>query len=150
MKNEKYKSRAANLLHSLPRNKNLRRRFILIITVYLLFVVALWFFCYNTIFRDVQANTSNMMNLIGDNLADKLDSEFSRMKLATSTIAGSVYVQEFLSETDNTAYYEKAGAVSEIIRKTVYPHMGGDTVLTITAEGLFYRFTGSVSNAAIG
>jgi hypothetical protein len=150
MRNERQKPKTASLLYSLPRNKNLRRRFILIIAVYLLFVVVLWFFCYNTIFRDVQTNTSNMMDLIGDNLADNLDSEFSRMKLATSTIAGSVYVQDFLSETDSTAYYEKAGAVSEIIRKTVYPHMGEDTVLTISAEGIYYRFTGSVSNAALG
>ena len=132
-----------------PYNKRLMQRFFGIVAIYLASVFALWFFCYMTIFSNVRENTAEMVTLISNNLVDKLNGEFSRMKTATSTIAASVYVQDFLSETDKNAYYEKVGAVSEIIRKATYTHMGEDSVITITDDGAFYRFTGSVSNNAI-
>ncbi len=130
------------------RNKLLRRRFAFIVAAYLIAVFALWSVCYVTIFRDVRRGRQDMLTIISADLVDRLDGEFSRMKLATSTIAGSVYVRDFLTETDRNAYYEKAGAVSEIIRKTVYPHMGEDTVFTVGGNS-YYRFTGSISNEAI-
>ncbi len=131
------------------RNKILRRRFALIVVIYMASALAMWFIYQNTIFSYVRRNTADTAGLLGNNLVDDLNEEFLRMELATSTLAGSIYVQDFLAETDKAAYYEKAGVVSEIIRKTTYPHMGEDSVLTITEGGSVYRFTGSISNESI-
>jgi signal transduction histidine kinase len=131
------------------RSKRLLKRFAVIVAIHLMSVIALWLIYQNTVFSYVSGNTAETARLVGQNLVDSLDGEFSRMKLATSTLAGSVYVQDFLSETDKIAYFEQAKVVSEIVRKTTYPHMGEDIVLTFTAAGSPYYFTGSISDEAM-
>ena len=71
------------------------------------------------------------------------------MKLVASILSSSIYVQEFLAMQDTSDYYEKAEVVSEIVGKTTYPHINAENIITVTDEGSFYRFKGSISNDAI-
>jgi hypothetical protein len=131
------------------KNRKLRKRFAAITAVYLVILLVLWLIYQNSVFSYVKQTATETAALIGNSLLRDLEEEFSRIKLVTSTLAGSVYVQDFLAETNKAEYYQKALTVSEIIRKTTYPHMGEDSVITIASDGSGYRFTGSVSNKAI-
>lgn len=131
------------------KNKTIKRRFIIIIAAYAVIIIAMWSLYQNTVFSYIHQNQQETISLAGNNLLRELDDEFSRMTLVSSVLSGSVYVQEFLSETDTMLYYEKAEAVSEIVRKTTYPHLSTDSIITITESGAFYRFTGGISNSAI-
>ncbi|MCL2111570.1 MAG: histidine kinase [Clostridiales bacterium] len=129
-------------------NKSFRRRFVFIIMIYIVLVLVLWFIYQNTIFSHIQKTGQDSVALAEYSLLSNLEDEFSRMKLVSSTLAGSVYLQEFLAETDPSAYYEKAAPVSEIIRKSTYPIQSADSIVTFNADGTAYRFTGSISQDA--
>ncbi|MCL2096200.1 MAG: histidine kinase [Oscillospiraceae bacterium] len=131
------------------KSKKQRRRFALIVAAFTFASLGLWFIYHNTVFSYISQNAAANTALIKNSLLSELDGEFSRMKITSSVLAGSVYVQEFLTERDISEYYEKAGAVSEIILKTTYPSMNADSIITITSDGAYYRFTGGISNAAI-
>ena len=68
------------------------------------------------------------------------------MKTASSVIAQSSYVQEFLKEREITAFYGKAESVSEIVRKAVYPVVSADCLIALNNDGNYYRFLGGLSN----
>ncbi len=130
-------------------NKIAKRRFAAIMTGYSLLVLIAWFCYNNVVFSHTQQIARVLTSLAGNNLLTRLDSEFSRIRLTSSVIAGSAYVRDFLEEKDVASYYEKAKPAAEIIRKTAYPQMYADSIITITEGGAFYRFTGSVSNEVI-
>lgn len=130
-------------------NKALRRRFAAILIGYTLVVLALWGLYSKATLSSVRQSARHNTEIVQNAMLAQLNDEFSRMKIVSSVIAGSSYVQDFLMEENVSAYYEKANAVSEIIRKTIYPQMNTDSIITITADGSYYRFTGGVSNGAI-
>lgn len=134
----------------LLRNKTLRLRFIVILTAFVVSILCLWFVYQKTIFSHIGQSEGETIALAESSLLLELDDEFSRMATVSYALSGSAYVQDFLAEKDVAIYYEKAEAVSEIIRKTAYPHNNTDSIITITAEGSYFRFTGSISDSAIG
>jgi hypothetical protein len=130
-------------------NKVLRRRFIAIIAAFSVIMLLMWLIWQNTVFSHIRQNAEETVALAESSLVTILSDEFSRMFILSSSLSGSDYVQEFLAEQDAGAYYEKAEAVAEIVRKAAYPHTDTDSIITITAGGSFYRFTGSISAGAI-
>ncbi len=130
-------------------NTTLKRRFIAIIVSFFAFVLLMLIIYQNIMFSKVEQNMNETATLVENSLLMELDGEFSDMAIVSSTLSGSVYVQEFLAEKDAETYYEKAAAVSEIIRKTTYPHINTDSIITITTDGSIFRFTGGISNTAI-
>jgi hypothetical protein len=130
-------------------SKKIRRRFATILIVYTFLSLAIWFFYNNTLSSYVSRNTRETIEQTKNYMLTDLGDEFARLRAATTVIAGSVYVQEFLSETDIASYYEKALSASEIIRQTIYPQTGGDIIFTISSNGALYRFTGIINTAAM-
>ena len=129
-------------------NRILRKRFIAIFVVFAIVLLALWAIYHNTVFSQYRSSVRESIELAKNSLLFRLDDEFSRMRLVSSSLAGSIYVQDFLAEDSVAAYYEKAEAVAEIIRKSTYPHLHSDSIVTFTAQGTAYRFTGGISAAA--
>jgi hypothetical protein len=130
-------------------NTKLRQRFIFILAVYAAVVVALWWVYQGTVFVGIRQSAEETIELAENSLLTELDDEFSRMAVVSSLLSGSGYVQDFLTEKDPSAYYEKANAVSEIIGKTIYPSIDTDSIVTITADGAVTRFTGGISSDAV-
>ncbi len=130
-------------------NRKLRKQFVMTLAVFCGLMMALWLLYQNTIFSYIRQNAQETITSTENNILTTLDDEFSRMKLAATVIAGDVNVQKFLMEKDVPTYYEKAEVVSEIIRKAAYPHLSEDNILTITADGSFFQFIGSISNNAV-
>jgi signal transduction histidine kinase len=137
-----------NKTESFLLNRELRRRFLLILAVYAAVILGMWWVYQRTVFVNIRHSAEQSVELAENGLLMELDDELSRMTVVTSVLSGSVYVQEFLTEQDSSGYYEKAAAVSEIISKTAYPSIDTDSIITITDEGVFDRFTGGVSNEA--
>jgi hypothetical protein len=127
------------------RNKKLRRRFVLILAAYTVLTLAVWFVYYNTVFSYTRQTAQETVETTKNNLLSDLSGEFSRLMSASTTLAGSNYLREFLTEADSSVYYSSAGMVAEIIRKTIYLQTSGDIIFTITSEGVFHRFTGGIS-----
>jgi signal transduction histidine kinase len=132
----------------LLRGRKLSQRFIVIIALYTAVVLGMWWIYQITVFRGIRHSAGQAIELAENSLLMELDDGLSRMTVVSSALSGSNYVQEFLAERDSSAYYEKAGAVSEIIRKAIYPNIDTDSIITFTADGTFFRFTGGVSNEA--
>ncbi|MDR2570507.1 MAG: hypothetical protein LBD23_09450, partial [Oscillospiraceae bacterium] len=130
------------------RNKKLKRRFIFILILFTVSVAGLWMIYHNTVTMYIRQTTEEAIALSKNNLLTDLNDEFTRLNAAVTVIGGSIFTQEFLIETEVDSYYEKAAAVAEIIRKTVYPALNGDSIYTISANGSFYRFTGGISSDA--
>ena len=130
------------------RSRIFKRRFALILVFFTVMLAVMWFVYYTTSSRYVGRTMREAIELAESNLLTELNDEFSRLKVAATVIGSSIYVQEFLMETDVEAYLEKTSAVAEIIRKTTYPAMSGDCIYTVSASGVFYRFTGGVSSDA--
>jgi hypothetical protein len=122
---------------------------VLIIIVFTVSVTALWFVYYHAVSRYVGRISEEATILTKSNLLTDLSDEYTRLNAAVSVIGGSIATQEFLVETDVSTYYDRAAAVSEIIRSSVYPSMTGDTIYTVSASGALYRFAGSVSSDAM-
>ncbi len=129
-------------------NKQLKKRFILVLTLHTLLVLALWFGYHNVASNYIRENAEENIKLATDRLLTNISDEFSHMKTVASVISGSEFVQDFLLETNVSKYYEKANTVSEIVAKVVYPITNADSVITITSKGNFYRFSGSLSNGS--
>ncbi|MDR1687938.1 MAG: histidine kinase [Clostridiales bacterium] len=129
-------------------NRKLRRRFIIILAVFAVVILSMWWVYQQTVFVNIRSNAEQSIELVENGLMMELDDELSRMTVVTSVLSGSVFVQDFLTEHNSSGYYEKAAAVSEIISKTVYPSIETDSIITITDEGVFDRFTGGISNEA--
>jgi len=142
------KNLSQSLRVSIGSNRILRRRFVAIFIVFAVVLLALWAVYHNTVFSQYRSSVRESIELAEYSLLSRLDDEFSRMRLVSSSLAGSIYVQDFLAEGSVTAYYEKAEAVAEIIRKSTYPHLNSDSIVTFTANGTAYRFTGGISAAA--
>lgn len=130
------------------KSRALLRRFTLVLAVYGALVLGLWFGYHKLAFASIRSTNGENIALTTDRLLTNISADFSDMKVVASVIAGSVYVQDFLMETDVAAYFEKATVASEIVSKAVYPMAVVDSVITMTNGGDFYRFTGSVSNQA--
>jgi hypothetical protein len=128
-------------------SRKVKRRFVLILIVYTVLSLAIWFVYNNTLTSYIRRNTRETIEQTTNNMLANLGDEFSRLRVATTVIAGSIYVQDFLSETDITSYYEKALAAAEIIRRTIYPQT--DIIFTISSNGAFYRFTGGITIEAM-
>ncbi|MDR1664730.1 MAG: histidine kinase [Clostridiales bacterium] len=133
-----------------PRGRKLRQRFLVIIALYTAVVLAMWWVYQLTVFRGIRHSAEQAVEMAENSLLMELDDELSRMAAVSSALSGSDYVQAFLAERDSAAYYEKAEAVSEIIRKAIYPNIDTDSIITFTTDGTFFRFTGGVSNEACG
>jgi len=131
------------------KKRRFSRRFVVILAVYAVSVLCLWLLYHNVVFSNIRQNALESIDLVKNRLLSELDNEFSHMNLVSSVLAGSIYVQEFLAEKDVSIYYEKAGAVSEIIRKTAYANITADSIITVTVDGSIYRFTGSISSSAV-
>ena len=130
-------------------NRKLRRRFLLIFIWFCFSVLAVLFAYYFIFSSYVRQNTRESMAVTEDRLLSELSHEFMRLRVAAESIAANTFVQNFLTESNVSAYYEKAGTVSEIINRTIFPHMSGDHISTITAGGVSYLFTGGISSAGI-
>ncbi|MDR0325731.1 MAG: histidine kinase [Oscillospiraceae bacterium] len=131
------------------RKGRLKRRFVLILALYTVLTLAVWLVYYNTVFSYTRQTAQETIETTKNNLLSDLSGEYSRLRSAATTLAGSIYVQDFLTETNSNIYYEKANMVSEIIRKTIYLQTGGDIIFTVTSQGVFHRFTGGISADAI-
>ena len=99
----------------------LRRRFMVTVAAYTGVIILLWAGCYSIAYRAVSRGAAENAALASGDLIGRISAEFSQMRTIASVIASSSYVQDFLSERDVAAYYEKAGIVSEIIQKAAFP-----------------------------
>jgi two-component system sensor histidine kinase YesM len=128
------------------KSMTLRTRFIIALAIYGVLASILWVgyyqISYNTISRIAKENTI----LVAENLIEQISLDFEQMNASAATIAGSGYVKDFLSERNKSVLYEKAVPVSEIISKTAFPITSSDSVITINADGDFYRFSGGLNN----
>jgi len=127
----------------------LRHRFLLSLAIYTTIILSLWFgyhiVTHNSVSRSERENTI----LAADALTVQMSAQFKQMNTVASVIAGSHYVWDFLREQNVIPYYEKATAVSEIVRKTAFPITSADSVITINEEGRFFRFSGGLSNDSL-
>lgn len=130
------------------KRKSLKKRFTVVLALYTIIVLTLWFGYHSVAFTYVSENAKENINMAADKLLTQIGDEFSHMKVVASVIAGSTYMQEFLAETDVAAFYEKANTVSEIVQKSAYPITSSDSIIAISNNGDYYRFTGGLSNAA--
>ena len=124
----------------------LRGRFMRTLILFSVLTLILWFGYHQVNYSAVRSVAEENTRLVADNLTAQISAEFAQMRTITSAIAGSSYIQEFLSEKDVTAYYEKAGIASEIIQKAAFPITSADNVLAINADGVTYRFSGGLSS----
>ncbi len=130
-------------------NAVFKRRFTIVLLVYTLLILCVWFVYHNTIFSYTSQTAKENIDLATNRLLSTVGEEFSDIKVAASVIGGSVYLQDFLTEPDITAYYEKAGTVAEIINKSISARSPFDIIITIDNKGNFYRFSGSLSDKSI-
>ncbi|MDR0272244.1 MAG: histidine kinase, partial [Clostridiales bacterium] len=130
----------------MKHKSKLRTRFIVALALYCVLALALWFgyylINYNTVSRIAKENTI----LAVENLIEQISVEFEQMRLSASIIAGSAFVQDFLEEENKSVLHEKALPVSEIINNTMFHISNADSVITISANGDYYRFLGGLSN----
>ncbi len=123
----------------------LRSRFLYALILYTGLIFALWFGYHNFVYQAASRSAGESTILAANNLIGGISAEFERMETITNVIAGSSYVQDFLTERDTEEYYAKALIASEIIQKAAFPITAADSVITLTAEGGAYRFSGSLS-----
>ncbi|MCL2057012.1 MAG: hypothetical protein FWH02_07340, partial [Oscillospiraceae bacterium] len=126
----------------------LRRRFMVTVAAYTGVIILLWAGCYSIAYRAVSRGAAENAALASGDLIGRISAEFSQMRTIASVIASSSYVQDFLSERDVAAYYEKAGIVSEIIQKAAFPITSSDSIIAFNEGGDFFRFSGGLSNAS--
>jgi two-component system sensor histidine kinase YesM len=127
----------------------LQNRFIFSVAFYAVVLIILWFGYYLITHQTLsQIERSNTI-LTADSLTQQISAEFQQMNTIASVIAGSEYVQDFLGEGNVTAYYEKAGAVAEIVRQTAFSFSAADGIVAISENGRFYRFSGGYSQSAL-
>lgn len=130
------------------KNIPLSKRFLFALVMYTLSILGLWFSYHSITHRAMSRSERENTILAVDNLTAQIGAEFKQMNMIASVIAGSDYVQDFLGEQDKLTFYEKAGTVSEIVRKIAFPISSADSVLTISESGRYYKFTGGLSNAS--
>jgi signal transduction histidine kinase len=125
------------------------KRFFLPAIIYTSILLALWtgyhLITQQAISRSQRENTI----LAADNLTQQISAEFKQMNTIASVIASSDFVQDFLSEQNIIAYYEKAAMASEIVRRAAFPISSADSVITISNDGRFYRFSGGLSSKSL-
>lgn len=124
-------------------------RFILLLIIYALIVLVLWSIyhaiSYDTIRRSERSNAL----LSNENLTRQISAEFSSINNAATEIVQSALVSDFMQETEITAYYEKAAAVSDFVRKSAFPITSVDSVISISDDGRAFRFSGGLSNNSL-
>gem|GEM_PF-1010266 len=125
-----------------------RRRFVYALLLYTALILTLWFGYYTLAYRSVSNSAKENAELAALRLLDQVSAEFSQMYNIAGVIAGSASVRDFLSSSTSEEFYNKVQAVEEIIRTAAYPISLVDSVVTINTWGDYYRFTGSLSNAA--
>ncbi len=135
-------------IHS-GRNRKLRRRFSVTIAVFVAFMLGLWFTYQQTVFSYIRRTAGETIAQTESHLLTMLDDEFSDMKRTVSLLAGNESVQAFLNETDVQRRYAQADVISGIISTAAYPDFTGDNLLTVTADGAFFQFAGSVSSVGL-
>jgi two-component system sensor histidine kinase YesM len=133
----------------MSRKPPLQYRFILSVALVSIALLILWSGYYFTTYQAASQIARANTILTADSLTQQISAEFQQMNTIASVIAGSEYVQDFLSEGSVAAYYEKAGAVSEIVRKTAFPISSVDAIVSISESGRFYRFSGGLSGSAL-
>ena len=131
-----------------PQRTILRSRFMLAVIIYAGLIILLWAGYHNITHQALSRAAAENAALAADSITKEIGAEFARMNTVASVIAGSDYVQDFLRENDTAAYYEKAAAVSEIVRKAAYPISSADSVVTLGRNGSFFRFSGGLSDSA--
>lgn len=130
-------------------NKSFRRKYTFVLLAYTLIILILWLFYHSIVLSYTQKTVNDTLQLESARLTSTMETKFSNMKISASLIGSSTYLKEFLTETDTTAYYEKAATVHEIISKVSSVEDPFDSVITINNAGEYYRFVGSMSNQAI-
>lgn len=130
------------------KSSTLRKRFTIVLIVQAILILLLWLYYHYTTLDSINQSAHENAALSADVLLNEISGEFEHMRAVCGAIAGSVYVQDFLAETNVSDYYEKAVAVSEIVNKTAFPISASDSVVTVSAGGEYYRFSGALSNAA--
>jgi sensor histidine kinase YesM len=127
---------------------SLRKRFIFTLVMYAAIIFVLWFGYHTITYQALNDRARESTILAAENLIREISAEFAQMQTVASAIAGSSYVQDFLKEQNISAAYDRAEAVSEIIRKAAFPISSSDSLITISADGNFYRFSGGLSNGS--
>lgn len=126
----------------------LQKRFAIVLIIQTALMLLLWFHYHNAALTNIEDTSRENASLSAQRLLQEISSEFDYMRTVCSSIAGSVYVQDFLTETDVKVFYEKALPVSEIVGKAAFPISSSDGIVLINSQGEFYRFSGGLSNEA--
>ena len=129
--------------------QTLRYRFTVSLIVYTSIILVLWFGYHLITHQAVSRSERENAILAADSLLRQISAEFTQMNTITSIIAGSGLVQDFMMEENNVLYYEKAATVSEIIRRIAFPISSADSVITVSENGKFFRFSGGISNSGL-
>ena len=126
----------------------LRRKLTTALFIYTGVIFIVWFSYHFVTYDAIRRAAGESAVLTADIIARQVSAGFEEMKTVSSLAAGSDYLKDFLMEQEVSAYYEKAGIVSEIIHRTASPVSSIDNIITFTERGDYYRFVGGVSNGA--
>jgi len=130
------------------KNSSAGRKFLLALVLFTILILSLWFGYYIIAYQSVSRSARENAELVAGRLIDQISAEFSQMRNIAGVIAASSYVQDFLSADTVEEYFARAEIASVIIRNAAFPISAADSVITYSANGDFFRFTGSLSNAA--
>ncbi len=131
------------------KNRAVLRRLTRIITIFALFVIVLWGVFFITVSSANSANMQATLTMAVDNMLAQLGDEFSGMMTVSTMMSGNATIKDFLTESGVQEFYRKAETVAGIISSSAYPQISSDSIITITANGAFYRFSGSVSRQGL-
>ena len=126
----------------------LRRKLMTALIIYTGVIFIVWFSYHFITYDAIKRTAEESAVFTTDVIARQVSAGFEEMATVSLLAAGSDYLKDFLMERDVSAYYEKAGIVSEIIHRTASPVSSIDNIVTFTERGEYYRFIGGVSNGA--
>ncbi|MCL2602908.1 MAG: histidine kinase [Defluviitaleaceae bacterium] len=130
------------------KDVTVRKRFVAALAFFSLLIIALWFGYQFIAYRSVSRSAHENAELAALRLLDRVSAEFSQMRSIGNIIASSPYVQDFLAAETVEAHFARAEIAAEIIRNAASPVLSADNVITFDSDGVFFRFSGGLSNAA--